>query len=209
MISISSLEVKPGQRLTLRLWRRLLKAIEERTMRTGRYVRLHHAPNGVIVNTGDGIGGGSGVVFSWQMSADSGPDGGAVVSFFQRGLVNGVEAQIRNDQGVLVQMSTLDANGNTPNLTVTKDKFNSVTGISLIYAKITVNNLATTVIYSVELIGCAALPSRIPFTAWKLIGFILMASGTPVAEQHCFFDQTVVWGVTPQTGIVTSMFVAA
>ena len=209
MISLKSLEVKPGQRFTLRLWRQLLQAIEERTLRTGRYVRLHHSPEGVIVNTGGSIGGGSGVVHSWQMTAEDGENDGAIVSFYQRGLVNGVEAQIRDTKGNLVPMSKVDSDtGETPKLTVTKDKFDSA-GVGRIYARITVNNLATTVIDQVELIASEKIPSRIPFTAFKLIGFILMTDGSLIVEQHCFFDQTVVWGINPQTGIVTSMFIAA
>ena len=208
MITLQSLQVKPGQRLSLRLWRRLLKAIEERTMKSGRYVRLHHAPDGVVVNTGEQRGG-SGVVHSWQMSVESGDDDGAGVSFYQRGLVNGVEAGVTDADGTLVPMSTVDHDtGDTPKLTVTKDQFDA-TGISRIYARITVNTLSTTRIDSVELVASEKTPARLPFTAFKLIGFILMTDGSPTAEQHCFFDQTIVWGVNPQTGIVTSMFVAA
>ena len=213
MISLQSLEVKPGQRLSLRLWRRLLKAIEERTMRTGRYVRLHHSPDGVIVNTGSQQGG-SGVVHSWQMTAEAGDNDGADVSFYQCGLVNGVEAQIRDANGQLASMCpsrTGDSDpdsGDTPKLTVSEDKFDSA-GVSRIYAKITVNKLSTTSIDAVELIASEKTPARIPFTAFKLIGFILMDDGSPTVEQHCFFDQTVVWGVNSQLGVVTSMFIAA
>jgi hypothetical protein len=214
VISIQSLEVKPGQRLSLRLWQRLLKAIEERTMRTGRYVRLHHSPDGVIVNTGSQQGG-TGVVHSWQMTAEAGDNDGADVSFYQRGLVNGVEAQIRDAKGQLAPMcpsrtgGEVDPDaGDTPKLTVSEDKFDSA-GVSRIYAKITVNKLSTTSIDAVELIASEKTPTRIPFTAFKLIGFILMDDGSPTVEQHCFFDQTVVWGVNPQLGVVTAMFIAA
>jgi len=209
MISLRSLEVKPGQRWTVRLWRRLLMAIEERTLRTGRDVRLHHSPDGVIVNTGGNGRGGSGVVHSWQMIAEDGEDNGALVSFIQRGLVNGVEAKLRDLKGDLVPMSKTDKeSGEMPKLTVTKDKFDGA-GVSRIYARITVNKLATTSIDDVELIASEKTPARIPFTTFKLIGFVLMDDGSPTIEQHCFFDQTVVWGVNPQLGVVTSMFVAA
>ena len=209
MISLKSLDVKPGQRFTIRLWRQLLKAIEERTLRSGRYVRLHHSPDGVIVNAAGGSGSGSGVVHPWQMSVEEGEANGVLVSFYQRGLVNGVEAQIRDAGGTLIPMSQINpTTDETPKLTVTKDQFDKA-GIARIYARITVDTLATTVIDQVELIASATTPARIKFTAFKLIGFILTASGSPSAEQHCFFNQTIVWGVNPQTGVVTSMFTAS
>ena len=109
----------------------------------------------------------------------------------------------------MVPMSKVDdQSGETPKLSVTKDKFDAG-GVCRIYARINVNTLSASAIDEVELIASEKTPARIPYVAFKLIGFILVVDGSLFGEQHCFFNQTLVWGVNPQTGIVTAMFIAA
>ena len=94
------------------LWRLLLRAVAERTIKRGVGVRLHHGPDGIIVNA-DGGGGAVSVAHSWQMAVDMEDD--QVIATFQRGLVNGMEGMI-DDSGKLTPMSQADKDGNLPKL---------------------------------------------------------------------------------------------
>ena len=213
MISLRQLEVREGQKWNRELWRLLLRAVAERTIKKGPGIRLHHAPDGVVI-VSDGGGGPTAVIYPWQMAVDLEQDetnGPQVTITFQRGLVNSIEGKIDDGSGNLTPMSQADPSGNLPKLYVDPDTDFDPTGISRIYAKCTLDSLSQYV-SAVEMVSRADVPAHEAWTAYKLIGLVFYApDATPpislAYEQHCFFDQalliannngghfTPVWGV--------------
>jgi len=188
MISIDALRVKEGQEWTLQLWNKLLQAVQERTIRSGRYVRLHHTPDGVIVNANPTSN--LSVSYPWQMSVDVLDDTSVKVSFL-RGLINTIEPKIRDvSTQVLTFISQVDKAGNLPALKI--DSFTKG-GFALVYAKCTLNKLAGSV-DSIEIISSADYqnPDFKNWIAYKLIGVIFYSNGTLAFEQHAFFDLSLV-----------------
>jgi hypothetical protein len=180
MTSIRSLQWRHGK-FSRKLWQRLLAAIAERTIRAGRNVRVRHLADGVVVRSAGG-GSASDPSFPWQMSlADTG-DGTYGLSFVQRGLINGSEAQIDGKP-----MSYSDPESEEPNtLTVEEDEFGP-DGVCRIYAQITVSR--TWDIDHVDIVALAKTPPPTAWTDFKLIGLLLRdESGAVTVEQHAFFD---------------------
>ncbi len=183
MISLRSLRVRIQQQLTPALWNRLLLAIEQRTPQSGVGTRRRQTPSGVVVS-GKRAGRRSEISHPWAMSIGSGKDTFVEIRF-ERGLVNGIEAQIGG------KPMSGDEAGEVPPLVLRREDFGA-DGLCRIYARVSFMHLDFTV-QSVEMVGRVQTPGTEAFAAFKLVGFIVLdASGGIRAEQMLFFNQSLV-----------------
>ena len=104
-----------------------------------------------------------------------------------RGLVNGIEPVIAVD-GADVPISG-DATGAIPRLEFSKDDFDS-TGQALLYLKVELDSGGGSGEWSVKRVSPVVLsaPGGAAWTAYKLIGFLLLRGGAVKYKQMCFFN---------------------
>ncbi len=114
-VSLTSLIVKKGQRLTPTLWMQLLRWVERNMVVRGDVLSTQTASGRMI--SGKGGDGESTVSHPWQMDVGTDTDGSTIVQF-NAGTVNGVEPQLDGRD-----ISEGDDNGDTPALTIADADF--------------------------------------------------------------------------------------
>ncbi len=178
-ISLTSLIVSKGDKLTPKLWARMLRWVERNMAIRGDVLSVQTASGRII--RGRGTGGASDVSHPWQMTL-SGPDqNGNYAVTFLRGLVNGVEPTIDG-----TPIGQADQNGNYPALTVTPANFGP-DRLARIYVQCFLDK--TYVVLSAKMIALATTPTALPWTRFKLIGFLVTDSaGSVTVQQMAFFN---------------------
>lgn len=179
-----------------RLWTRLLRVIEQLTPRRGRFARLRHTQDGVVVSgTGGGRGDGE-TDHPWEIEIDDGEEGEMSVRF-NRGLIAGREPTIETKPISKEDEKT----GERPALTVSEDQFDA-DGICRIYVKVTFDSawLATAAV----IVAAAKTPPAAARTAHVLLALLVRDAAKAVTvEPRAFRDLTIIPAERHSNGFAT------
>lgn len=187
MIDLNTLRVRVGQRMNSlffqRIWNKLLRAIEERTIRNIPGASRRQTPSGRIFVIGGGNGGGSRVTHPWLMDFEEEED--KVKCRFAKALINGVEPKL-DEKPMSVP---LEGTGEIPALTVNTEDFGD-DGVVRIYARVSFDGAWQVV--AATLVAKPKIPPTEGRTAHKLISLLIRdAAGGLAASPRAFFDLRV------------------
>ncbi len=187
MIDLNTLRVRVGQRMNSiffqRIWNKLLRAIEERTIRNIPGATRRQTPSGRIFVIGASGGGASRVTHPWLVDFEEKDD--KVKCRFTKALINGIEPKL---DGKPMSVA-LEDTGELPALTVNVEDFGE-DRVARIYARVSFDGAWQVV--AATPVAKPNLPPSEARTTYKLVALLIRdASDSLTVSQRAFFDLRV------------------
>jgi hypothetical protein len=210
MDAYDRLRLRPGQEVTPSLWNRLLQLLRSSKPQAGPGVFLRRLTKGTTVSfrsRGGHIGQTGMFLLTLGATADKGTAGLQI----GRGLIDGVMPMVRTSRGLVAIYDPADPDPDIPpQLTITSSRFKR--GVCHIFAKVSTYSTAGFPVRMVEIVAEPEHPVRQPYTAYKLLGWLISPDNNPQAAdvvQMCHHSQTfAATNINPVTGIFRAWFIA-
>jgi len=186
ILNAQRLLVRPGMEVTADLWNELVTLVDQIGRPRGGGARRRHLPSGVITSIDSGPRGAAKIDHAFKATLTEAE--GVVKIQFGRGFIGGREPTI---EGKPISEDDPET-GERPSLAVRPDQFAPIGAErfqSIVYFRVTLNRDWT--IVSVIPEALKAPPEKAPWTAWKLIGFLLRdgQDGPASFRQMLVFNQ--------------------